>query len=81
MRQDYKAKGDRDRGNIYVGAPKQTRMTALDVLMQKTPLKVHPKELGGGCSKGLDAFRFLLRYTVYTKYKLLGAAPAILRVG
>ena len=62
MRQDYKAKGDRDRGNVYVGAPKQTRMAALDVLMQKNPLKVHPKELGGGCSKGLDTFRFLLRY-------------------
>ena len=62
MRQDYKAKGDRDRGNVYVGAPKQTRM-ALDVLIQEKNLKVHPKELGGGCSKGLHAFKFLLIYT------------------
>ena len=61
MRQDYKAKGDRDRGNVYVGAPKQTRMAALDVLIKKKTLKVHPKELGEGCSKGLDAFRFLFR--------------------
>ena len=54
MRQDYKAKGDdRDRGNVYVGAQKQTRMAALDVLLQKKGLKVHPKELGGGCSKGV----------------------------
>ena len=62
MRQDYKAKDDRDRGNVYVGTQKQTRMAALDVLLQKKYLKVHPKELGGGCSQGLDAFRFLFRY-------------------
>ena len=61
MRQDYKAKSDRDRGNVYVGAQKQTRMTSLDVLLKKKDLKVHPKELGGGCSEGLDAFRFLFR--------------------
>ena len=62
MRQEYKAKADRDRGNVHVGTQKQTRMAALDLLLQKKNLKVHPKELGGGCSKGLDAFRFLFRY-------------------
>ena len=35
MRQDYKAKSDRDRGNVYVGAQKQTRMASLDVLLKK----------------------------------------------
>ena len=51
MRQDYKAKGDRDRGNVYVGAPKQTRMAALDVLMQKKNWKYTPKNSVGDAQK------------------------------
>ena len=53
MRQDYKAKGDRDRDNVEVGAQKQslTRMASLDVLYKKKDLKVHHMNSVGDAQK------------------------------
>ena len=60
MRQDYKAKGDRDRGNVYVGEPKTDENGSFRRTNAKKKLESTPQKTRWGMLKrateGLGAF-------------------------